>query len=314
MSESPAPPGAVPGTGKTAPEYPPAVPGGPVPPRRPNLQGDLGSVLEFLPEFRPAVRGYERSQVDSYVAWAERELRAARRSADEMAARFASSSAQLERVQEELARSEIGRSARQVSDRMARLLDVAAEEAEQITAAAAAEGEQVVAEAREYAAAMLRHAREVEEAAVADEERAARSRAEADAALQAVRGEAAEIRAAAAAERDRLAADAEAERARLDRESAARRAEAEEKARRQREQEAAAAAEGVASARREVEELQRRRDQVAESLRLLTERIGEALQTLAEGLPLESPNIVAPQPQAQHRARGAVAGSVHAAS
>src|SRR3954451_7724570 len=87
-------------------------PGGARPSRRPNLNGDLDSVLEFLPEFRGSLHGYDRSQVDSYVAWAERELLAAHRSADEMAARFGSCSAELDRAREELGRSESGREAR----------------------------------------------------------------------------------------------------------------------------------------------------------------------------------------------------------
>ena len=58
MSDRPVPPAGVPVTATAqSPEYPPAVPGGPRPPRRPNLQGGLDRVLEFLPEFRPAVRG-----------------------------------------------------------------------------------------------------------------------------------------------------------------------------------------------------------------------------------------------------------------
>jgi colicin import membrane protein len=264
------------------------------PPRRPNLTGDLDDVLEFLPVFRVAVRGYDRTQVDSYVSWAERELRAVRRSADEMAARFAASWAELDRAREELSRSAAGRDARQVSERVARMLELAAEEAAEITAAGAAEAEEVVATGRSYSAAMLRHAREAEDAAAGERRRAATTCAEAAEVLAAARAEADEMRAAAVREQARLTAEATDARERLDRESASRRSEAEERARRQREQEAAAAAEVVAAARREIEELHRQRDRASASLRQLTARIGEALQTLAAGLPLELPHAVGP--------------------
>jgi colicin import membrane protein len=266
-------------------------------PRRPNLRGDLDSVLEFLPCFRGALHGYDRSQVDSYVTWAERELRAARRSADEMAARFGACSAELDRAREELARSEAGREAHAVSERVRQILELAGEEAADMRAAGAAEGDGLVAAAREYAAAMLRHAREVEDAATAEQQQAAAIRAEAADLLAAARAEGDELRSAAVREQARLAEEAARSRGRLDRESAARRAEAEEEARRQREQEAAAAAAAIAAACREIDELHRQRDRARDSLRQHTEWIGEALRTLAAGLPIELPNVVAAQPR-----------------
>jgi hypothetical protein len=281
----------------------------PTAPRRPNFRGDLTEVLEFLPVFRSAVRGYERWQVDSYVSWAERELLAARRSTDEMAARFATASVELDRCREELSRSAAGRDARQVSERVAQILELAAEEAADITAAGAAEAEGLVAAARDWSSAMLRHAREAEESAAAEQARVARIQREAAEALAAARAEAEQIRAAARADQERLAAEADETRRRLDQEAASRRAEAEEKARRQREQEAAAAAEEVAAARRELEQLLGQRNRTGESLRQLTERISDALQTLAATVPADPPNVVAPQPVAK-----IPAGSRHAAS
>jgi colicin import membrane protein len=282
-------------TSGTGPDVPPTevLP----PPRRPNLNGDLDSVLEFLPSFRGSLHGYDRSQVDSYVSWAEQELHAARRSADEMAARFAACSVELDRVRGELARAEAGRQAQEVSDRLRRILELAGEEAAALTAAAAAEADGVVADAREYAAAMLRHAQEVEDAARAEQEEAAATRDEASAVLAAARAEAEELRAAAVREQAGIAAEAEATRQRLDRESATRRAAAEERARRQREQEAVAAAEVVAAARREIEELHAQRDRAGESLRQLTVRVGDVLQTLGAGSPNRGPDAVAPQPR-----------------
>ena len=278
-------------------------------PRRPNLKGDLDSVLEFLPVFRGAVRGYERSQVDSYVTWAERELRAARRSADEMAARFARVSGELDRARQELSRSAASRAAGQVSDRMAQVLQLADEEAAEIRAAGAAEADGLVTAARTWSAAMMQHAREAEDAAAAERDRAAAARAEAADALAAARAEAEGLRAAAREEQEQLAAEAAQERRGLEEEAAAGRAAAEEKARRQREQEMAAAAEVVAAARREIDQLHAQRDRAGESLRQLTERINDALQTLAATVPADLPNVVAPQPLAR-----VPAGSRHAAS
>lgn len=274
----------------------PVVDGPIAPPRRPNLWGDLDSVLEFLPCFRAALRGYDRWQVDSYVSWAERELCAARRSADEMAAHFGACSVELERTRRQLGRSEVGRDVVGVSDRMAQMLELAADEAAALTAAGAAEADQLVDRARTYAAAMLQRAREVEDAAAAETEAAAQVRAEAADRLEQAGTQVGELRAAAAAERHRLDAEAEQARARLDRESAARRARLEEQAREQREQEAAAAAEAVAAVHREIDGLHRQRDQARESLHRLTDQIGAALQTLVTSLPADPPNIVAPQP------------------
>jgi cell division septum initiation protein DivIVA len=290
--------GALPNAGTTADPAPDVSPSVVVPPpRRPNLTGDLESVLEFFPSFRGALHGYDRWQVDSYVSWAERELRAARRSADEMAARFGACAAELERAREEVGRSEAGREGRQLSERVGRILELAAEEAAEWRAAGAAEGEGLVADAREYAAAMLRHAHEVQAAAAAEREQAAAIHAEAADVLAAARVEGEEVRAATVREQERLTAAAAVVRERLDLEAAARRADAEGKARRQREQAAAAAAEAIAAAHREIEELHGQRDRAAASLRQLTERIGEALRTLAAGLPFELPNVLAPQPR-----------------
>jgi hypothetical protein len=275
----------------------------PAEPRRPNLKGDLDEVLEFLPCFRGAVRGYERSQVDSYVSWAERELRAARRAADEMAARFAAGAVELDRLRQEVARSAAGREARQVSERVAQLLELAAEEAAEIKAAGAAEADGLVAAARTYSAAMLRRARAAEDDASAQTQRAAVTCAQADELLTAAQAEAEDLRAATVREQERVAAAAAQERRRLDQEAAMHRAAAEERARRRRDQEAAAAAEVVAAARREVEQLHRRRDRAEEHLQLLTARISEALRTLGVPLPAEPPhpdvrpNTVAVQPR-----------------
>jgi colicin import membrane protein len=197
-----------------------------VPLHRPNLRGDLDSVLEFMPSFRIGLRGYDRWQVDSYVAWAEREIRTARRACDELAARFGANAAELERARRQLAWSDAGRDTVEVGDRITRMLELAADEAGALTRAAGAEAGEIVEEARTYATAMLRRAREVEEAAAAETEQAARRQAEAAAALEQAKTDTAQLRAETAAERDRLDKKAAQDRDRLDRDAAAAREQA----------------------------------------------------------------------------------------
>jgi transcription initiation factor TFIIIB Brf1 subunit/transcription initiation factor TFIIB len=116
-------------------------------------------------------------------------------------------------------------------------------------------------------------------------------------ALTAARAGADQLRAEAQRERDRLGREAAEERERLDAEAAAQRAAAEEQARWRRDQENAAAAEVVAAARREVEQLHRQRDRAAESVRQLTDQIGAAIASLRTAESTGSPNFVAPQPR-----------------
>jgi chromosome segregation ATPase len=91
------------------------------------------------------------------------------------------------------------------------------------------------------------------------QEQARRVRAEAAALLEQARLEAAELLRDAAAERERLDVEAAQERDRV----------------------AAAAAARLAGVQAEVDDLRRQRDQARQSLRGLTDRIGEALQAVA---------------------------------
>jgi cell division septum initiation protein DivIVA len=232
--------------------------GGPTPagnfvvdPNRPNLTGDLEAMLTSAPAFRTAVRGYDRLQVDNYVAWAESELTAARREADDLAARYGRSSADLEIARRLLARSPEGQEMTVISERMGTMLRLAADEAAALTAAGAAEADQVLAEARTEADARLRKAAEIKQMAVEAGDR--------------LREEARLVRAEAAAELDRARAEAR----QLLREAAAERTRTEE-----------AAAARVAALREETDELRRRQEEAHMSLRRLTEQIGEALDVL----------------------------------
>jgi colicin import membrane protein len=239
-----------------------------VDPPRPNLTGDLDALLTTAPAFRSAVRGYDRLQVDNYVAWAERELDAMRRETDDLAARYGRCSADLEIARRLLARSPEGQDMTRLSERIGTMLRLAADEAAELTAQGAAEAEQILADARTEADARLRKAADIKQLAVEASDRmrdeARQARAEATAAVTRARAEAAQIVREATEQRARLRAEASAE---------------------------------VESAQQEVDELRRRQEQAAAALRRLTEQVGEAIEALG-GTPAAEP---APAPDARDR-------------
>ena len=234
---------------------------------RPNLTGDLDGLLGLRPVFRTRMHGYDRLQVDNYAAWAESELDTVRRQVDHLLVRFGNCSAELEISRRLLADAPRGREVFPVSDRVQEMLQLASDEAAALTAAGAEEAEQILAEARTEADARLRKAHQIKEMAVASadelQEQARRVRAEATAHLEQARRDAAELLREAAVERERLAAEAARERDRI----------------------AAAAAARLAVVQAEVDDLRRQRDQARQSLRGLTDRIGEALQAVAATVP-----------------------------
>ncbi|MBN1092972.1 DivIVA domain-containing protein [Blastococcus sp. TML/M2B] len=214
--------------------------------------GPLDALLGSAPVFRGKLRGYDPVEVDTYVAWAEGELRTVRRQVDDLLARFGACSAELEISRRLLAEAPRGR-VFPVSERVEEMLQLAADEAAALVDAGAREAERLVAEARSEADARLRKAHEIKEMAVraADELRdhARREQAEAQASLERARTEAAEVLRAAAEERDRLAA------------------------------------EQLTELRAQVAELNRQRDEARRSLRGLSGRIGEALEVIAATVP-----------------------------
>jgi cell division septum initiation protein DivIVA len=246
--------------------------GGPV--FRPNLTGDLDEMLGVRPLFKNRLHGYDPLEVDNYAAWAESELATLRRQVDHLLVRFGNCSAELEISRRLLADAPRGREVFPVSDRVQEMLHLASEEAASLTEMGAEEAERIIAEARTEADARLRKAHQIKEMAVtaADElqEQARRVRAEADAHLEQARRDAAELRRAAAVERERLAAEAAQERDRLNAVAA-----------QERDRLAVAAAARLAGVQAEVDDLRRQRDQARQSLRGLTDRIGEALQAVA---------------------------------
>ena len=145
--------------------------GSPSPPAehgRPGIRGGLDALLESRPLFRTALRGYDRLQVDNYVAWAETELLAVRRANDDLLARYGACSAELEISRRLLAFSPAGREQVRTSERVGEILRLAADEAARLTEAGAADADRVRAVARAEADALLRRAREVKEDALAE--------------------------------------------------------------------------------------------------------------------------------------------------
>lgn len=159
------------GTGTAAPPSPP--------PERTGRHsaGELDALLETHPLFRTALRGYDRIQVDNYVAWAETELLAVRRTNDDLLSRYGACSAELEISRRLLACSPAGREQVRTSERLGEILRLAADEAAQLTEAGAADADRLRGHARAEADALLRRARQVKEDAVAD---CARMRQEAE--------------------------------------------------------------------------------------------------------------------------------------
>jgi seryl-tRNA synthetase len=151
------------------------------------------------------------------------------------------------------------------------MLRLAAEEAAAMTEAGAQDADRLIAEARTEADARLRKAHEIKEQAVraADDllVQANQDRAAAAAAVEQARAEAAEILREAAADRDRLAVQAA----------------------QQREEAAEVATAALVAIQAEVDDLNRQRDRARQTLRGLTDRLGEALQAVADMVPPDVP-------------------------
>jgi cell division septum initiation protein DivIVA len=136
--------------------------------RRPDLAVDLEALLEPRPRPRTGLRGYDRLQVDNYVAWTEAELAAGRRQNDDLLSRYGACSAELEISRRLLACSPAGREQLRTSERVGEILRLAADEAARLTEAGAAEGHRLRGAARAEADALLRRARQVKDDAVAE--------------------------------------------------------------------------------------------------------------------------------------------------
>ena len=150
----------------------------------PAFTGALDTMLGSAPVFRSRMRGYDPAEVDTYVSWAESELRSVRRQVDDLLARFGACSAELEISRRLLADAPRGRAVFPVSERVEEMLQLAADEAAAMTENGAREAEHLLAEARSEADARLRKAHEIKQLAAetADEmlDKARRDRAESD--------------------------------------------------------------------------------------------------------------------------------------
>ena len=240
-------------------------------PELPNLKGDLDELMTHRPVFRSRMQGYDRLEVDNYTAWAEGELVSLRRQVDHLLSRYGECSAELEISRRLLADVPRGREMFPVSERVQEMLRLAAEEAAAMTEAGAQDADRLIAEARTEADARLRKAHEIKEQAVraADDllVQANQDRAAAAAAVEQARAEAAEILREAAADRDRLAVQAA----------------------QQREEAAEVATAALVAIQAEVDDLNRQRDRARQTLRGLTDRLGEALQAVADMVPQDVP-------------------------
>jgi chromosome segregation ATPase len=169
--------------------------------RPPNLGGDLEQVLDHRPLFRRRHRGYDRFQVDNYVAWAEGEVDAARRQCDLLLERYGACVAELTVAQRApVAAPTTG----VVSQRLGEMLRLASQEADAVVAAGVDEAERIVAEGRMEAAARLQKVAGIREAAMAAADEL-RTQAQRDA-EQLMRTSATELQAAEADAARRLAA------------------------------------------------------------------------------------------------------------
>ncbi len=137
----------------------PLLPEGSADRTRPNVAGDLETVLGSAPMFRRAIAGYDRFEVQSYVQWAETELATADRERELLLARQLETRAALDEARELLGHSTGGGEFLQLSRRIGTLLATAADEADGMRAEADAErraaartAEQTIAAARHLAA------------------------------------------------------------------------------------------------------------------------------------------------------------------
>ncbi|MFD2093365.1 hypothetical protein [Blastococcus deserti] len=143
-------------TGGPATAPGPLVATGPRNRRRPNVSGDLPTVLQAGPMFRRVPAGYDRFQVDTYVQWAEDELATADREHEDLLARHLDTRAALEEARELLSHSTSGGEFLQLSRRIGSMLARAADEAESMRADAEADRAAATAQAAEAAACAAR--------------------------------------------------------------------------------------------------------------------------------------------------------------
>ena len=120
--------------------------------RRPNVSGDLSSVLSPTPMFRRTVAGYDRFQVDTYVRWAEDEIATADREREHLVERHLRTRASLDEARELLTHSASAGEFLHLSRRLGTMLAAAADEAEDMRAVAQADRALAAEEVQQAAA------------------------------------------------------------------------------------------------------------------------------------------------------------------
>jgi cell division septum initiation protein DivIVA len=125
--------------------------------------GPLDRMLDHRPVFRRRRHGYDRAQVDNYVAWAEVEVDAARRQCDHLLERYGAVMAELALNR----RTPVDTPTGAVSRRLGQLLRLASQEADEVVAAGVDEAQRIVDEARLDAQARLAKVTGIRDAAVA---------------------------------------------------------------------------------------------------------------------------------------------------
>jgi cell division septum initiation protein DivIVA len=126
-------------------------------------RGDSGS----RPAFRIRLHGYDRLEVDNYVAQTEWDLLSARRRTDQLLERFGACATELAMARRQLAETPRERRVSTVSERLVEILRLAAEEACEMIDAAGEEADRILAEARAEADARLVKVHAIEERATA---------------------------------------------------------------------------------------------------------------------------------------------------
>ena len=262
------------------------------------------------PFFDVTIRGYDKRQVDDYVARAVAQiadLTAARDAAlatsADRAAQLASREAQIESLRAQAAKKTETLDPAAVSDRIRDMLQLATEEAAQTRRSAEVEAERVLSSARADAERMRAEAAGEQQRLTASaaqrsaeaDQKLAQARIEAAGELDRARTEAARILEAARAERDRLDAEAAAARTTADTESArrrqiaeedfeitlrARRTEAEQQHAAEQQAARAVAEKLVSDAEARVVELAEERDRTIQALRELHRRLGSVITDL----------------------------------
>lgn len=244
--------------------------------------GSLAALLEAGPAFSPSLRGYNQVEVDNYVASAETALSASRHLTTELLDRVSSSEAELRNARELLAQSPHGRDLAQVSERVAGMLRLAAEEAEATTRSGQAEAERIVADAWIEADLIKRRLHKLEAEAASRLEQTERRDSDAAATVERARQQAARLLQEAAAERQRLDTEAAQARANEDAAAAEQRAALEEKSRLTYQAAEAAAAARMVAAEQQLESQLCRQDAVHQHLRELTGHVDTVLRTLQD--------------------------------